>query len=74
MITDRTGQQEILLPINHNQFNFRKKQIDPEQISSLDTMSLVKNFSFHRFHLFDYLDHLNQFSFLVNFVHVSRLN
>ena len=24
VITDRTGQQEILSPINHNHFNFRK--------------------------------------------------
>ena len=26
MITDRIGRQEILLPINHNHFNFRKNQ------------------------------------------------
>ena len=26
MITDRIGRQEILLPINHNHFNFRKNK------------------------------------------------
>ena len=26
MITDRIAQHEVLLPINHNQYNFRKKK------------------------------------------------
>ena len=25
MIADRIGRQEVLLPINHNRYNFRKK-------------------------------------------------
>ena len=41
MITDRIGRQEILLPINHNHFNFRKK-IHLQQIPPVETMSLVK--------------------------------
>ena len=28
MITDRIGQQEVLLPINNNCYNFWKKQIN----------------------------------------------
>jgi len=28
MITDRIGRHEVLLPINHNHYNFREKQID----------------------------------------------
>ena len=27
MITDRIGQHEVLLPINHKNFNFREKKI-----------------------------------------------
>ena len=44
-ITDRIGLKEILLPINPDHFNFRKKQIHLEQISSVETMTSVKNFS-----------------------------
>ena len=43
MIADRIGQQEVLLPINGNHFN--KKKIHLEQISLVETMSLVKNSS-----------------------------
>ena len=35
MITDRIGRQEILLPINHKHFNFRKK-IHLEEISPVE--------------------------------------
>ena len=46
MIMDRIGRQEILLPINHDHFNFRKKkQLHLEQISPVETMSLIKNSS-----------------------------
>ena len=45
MITDRIERQEVLLSINHNHFNFRKKQIHVEQISPVEIMSLVKNSS-----------------------------
>ena len=41
MITDRIGRQEVLLPINHDHFNYRKKQIHLEQISPVE-MSEVK--------------------------------
>ena len=42
-ITDRFGRQEfeVLLPINHNRYNFRK-QIHLGQISLVETMSKVK--------------------------------
>ena len=43
MIADRIGQQEVLLPINGNHFNLKK--IHLEQISLVETMSLVKNSS-----------------------------
>ena len=43
MIADRIGQQEVLLPINGNHFNYKK--IHLEQISLVETMSLVKNSS-----------------------------
>ena len=45
-ITDRFGRQEfeVLLAINHNRYNFRK-QIHLGQISLVETMSKVKNFS-----------------------------
>ena len=42
MITERIGQQEVLLPTNHNCFNFRKQQIHLGLISPVTTMSKVK--------------------------------
>ena len=44
MITDRIARHEVLLPINHNQYNFRKK-IHLEQISPIETISQGKYFS-----------------------------
>ena len=45
MITDRIERQEILLPINHNCYNFRKQKIHLGQISLVETLSEVKDFS-----------------------------
>ena len=45
MITDRIQCQQVLLPINHNCYNFRKQQIHLGQISLVETMSKVKNVS-----------------------------
>ena len=45
MITDRIRRQEVLLPINHNCFNFRKQQIHLGLISPVATMSKVKKIS-----------------------------
>ena len=42
MITDRIGRQEVLLPSNHNHYNFQKQQIHFGQISMVETMSKVK--------------------------------
>ena len=41
MITDRIGQQEVLLAINHNHFYFSPKKIHLEQLSSVETMYFV---------------------------------
>ena len=43
MITDRIGRQEVLLPINHDHFNYRKKQIHLEQISPVEILKLKKD-------------------------------
>ena len=45
MITDRIERQEILLPINHNRYNFRKQKIHLGQISLVEALSKVKDFS-----------------------------
>ena len=42
MITGRIEQHEVLLPITHNRFNFRKKQIHLGVISPAEAMSKVK--------------------------------
>ena len=42
MITGRIEQQEVLLPITHNRFNFRKQQIHLGVISPAEAMSKVK--------------------------------
>ena len=44
MIIDRIEQQEVLLPINQNRYNFRKQQIHLGQISLVQKMSKVKEF------------------------------
>ena len=44
MITDRTARHEVLLPINHNHYKFRKKK-HLEQIPPIETISQVKYFS-----------------------------
>ena len=40
MITDRIGRQ-VLLPINHNRYDFRTQQIYLGQISPLETIPKV---------------------------------
>ena len=45
-VIDRIGRQEVLLPINHNSYNFQKQQIHSGQISMVETMSKIKNFHF----------------------------
>ena len=45
LTTDRIGQHEVLLPINHNRYNFRKKNRKHlAQASPVETMSKVKKF------------------------------
>ena len=39
MMIDRIGRQELLLPIDHNSYNFQKQQIHLGQISMVETMS-----------------------------------
>ena len=43
-ITDRIGRQKVLLSINHNHFNFRKKHIHLEQISPVETSLVILHF------------------------------
>ena len=38
MITDRIGQEEVLLPYNHNHFNFEKKNTPRKNISNGDNV------------------------------------
>ena len=53
MITDRIQCQQVLLPINHNCYNFRKQLIHLGQISLVEAMSKVKNMSpFRKFFKF----------------------
>ena len=42
MITDRIGRNKVLLPINHNHYNFREK-IHLGQIFPVGTISKAKN-------------------------------
>ena len=42
MITDRIGRNKVLLPTNHNHYNFREK-IHLGQTSPVGTMSKAKN-------------------------------
>ena len=39
MITDRIARHEVLLPINHNQYNFRKKNTSRANISNRNNIS-----------------------------------
>ena len=41
MITDRIGRRKVLLPINHNSYNFQKQQIHLGQMCRRDNV-LVK--------------------------------
>ena len=43
MITDGIGWHEVLLPINHNHYNFWKKKKHLGQTSPVGTMSKGKN-------------------------------
>ena len=44
MMTDRIRHHKVLLPINHNHYNFEKKNpIHLGQTSPLETMSIIKN-------------------------------
>ena len=45
MITDRIGRWEVLLPINHNYYNFPKPSIHLGQTSPVETMSHVQKVS-----------------------------
>ena len=45
MITNRIGRQKVLLPSNHNRYNFRKQHIHLGQISRVETMSKIKKVS-----------------------------
>ena len=45
MITDRIGQLEVLLPIDHNRHNFRKQQIHFGKIYQVETKPEVRKFS-----------------------------
>ena len=45
MITNRIGRQKVLLPSNHNRYNFRKQHIHLGQISPVETMSKIKKVS-----------------------------
>ena len=45
MTTDRIGRHEVLLPINHNRYNFRRKQIHPGQKSPVEKKVKEQNSS-----------------------------
>ena len=49
MMIDRIGRQEVLLPIDHNSYNFQKQQIHLGQISMVETMPKVKKIPFWKF-------------------------
>ena len=51
MITDRIGRNKVLLPTNHNHYNFREK-IHLGQTSPVGTMSKAKNLEISQFFLF----------------------
>ena len=48
MITDRIARHEVLLLINHNHYDFRKKK-HLGQTSPVGTMSKAKNFDISQF-------------------------
>ena len=45
MITDRIGRQEVLLPVNHDRYDFWTQKIHFGQISPLETIPKVKTIS-----------------------------
>ena len=50
MITDRIARHEVLLPINHNQYNFRKKKTSRTNISNRNNIIFKVNiFPFWKF-------------------------
>ena len=49
MITDRIGRNKVLLPTNHNHYNFREKKIHLGQTSPVGTMSKAKNLEISQF-------------------------
>ena len=49
MITDKIGRHEVLIPIYHNHYNFRKKHLG--QTSLLGKMSKAKNLEISQFSL-----------------------
>ena len=52
MITDRIGRHEVLLPINHNRYNFCKKQIHLGQKSPVEKKVKEQNSSISEILLF----------------------
>ena len=48
MITDRTGRNEVLLPINRNDYNFRENKCIPFSLSSVTNSSILENPQFGR--------------------------
>ena len=48
MITDRIGRNKVLLPTNHNHYNFREK-IHLGQTSPVGTMSKAKSLEISQF-------------------------
>ena len=48
MITDRIGRQEVLLPISHSHYSFRKRR-HLGQTSLVGTMSRAKNLEISQF-------------------------
>ena len=49
VITDRIGRHEVLLPINHNHYNFWKKKKHWGETSPVETMSKAKNLEISQF-------------------------
>ena len=48
MITDRIRRHEVLLPINHNYYNFRENKCIPFSLSYVTNASILKNLQFGR--------------------------
>ena len=52
MITNRIGQHKVLLPINHNHYNFGEKKVHLGQKSPVGTISKAKIWKFPFFSFF----------------------